>query len=633
MLALAESKTTPGLMLHIDQVASGLGCDCKCPACGAALVARKGPEKEHHFGHHTSKNCTTALETSLHKFAKQVLLKHLKVLVPAVEANLLGRWKSKSEAKFFSLDTVVLEQRFDKIVPDVIAQKGDRKLLIEIFVTHRCSPAKIEFVRREGLSMMEINLSRVPRLAPMEEIEAAILQAAPRHWVYNPFITGLEEQIRQQLEAETQRAREHEEIKRRAEQEAFERQISSLTALVDKARIGREIVRFDNREEVFKAIQDAGYAKAIGIRLAGDYVFRTERGYWQAMIVEHFILEPFRRHRWQTHFTTADAVNLVMPPLVRPSFKTLAKRISAALSEGISDFRQPEEVVDAYLGALEAAKFIRLSSWGAWVPEQAPFQAHEAAQREKATREQHRTEIFESLSKIIAQIPPHLAKRVKAGKWFKTELGVFRSTPSGLLDTGDGSKLIRHLERLSRMLKPGGQIETDLLGLPLEDFVRARQEEARLEKVRLQEEAAEVARKSAEQTRLRTEWRVQHVEQEALIRLGRIEGNAWLAAPAVTGWLPLQLAEASEELFERALGLLNQREEEIRVQKHLEWNRKELIHQMTQRAELILGSHELANLWIKNQHPKLGRASPENYCRTREDTDFCLALLKPTRRR
>lgn len=39
-------------IVSIDDVLSGLACDCICPACQAVLVAKKGPVNAHHFSHH-----------------------------------------------------------------------------------------------------------------------------------------------------------------------------------------------------------------------------------------------------------------------------------------------------------------------------------------------------------------------------------------------------------------------------------------------------------------------------------------------------------------------------------------------------------------------------------------------------
>ena len=37
-----------GNLISIDEVESGLKCNCFCPVCNSQLVARKGKERVHH---------------------------------------------------------------------------------------------------------------------------------------------------------------------------------------------------------------------------------------------------------------------------------------------------------------------------------------------------------------------------------------------------------------------------------------------------------------------------------------------------------------------------------------------------------------------------------------------------------
>ena len=46
------AEASDGRLLHIDDVPSGLACDCICPGCSRPLVAKKGRLQAHHFAHH-----------------------------------------------------------------------------------------------------------------------------------------------------------------------------------------------------------------------------------------------------------------------------------------------------------------------------------------------------------------------------------------------------------------------------------------------------------------------------------------------------------------------------------------------------------------------------------------------------
>lgn len=64
--ALKNGKT-----VHISEVESGLKCECICPACGEALIARKGKKVIHHFAHKSTEECEYGYQTSLHLVARK----------------------------------------------------------------------------------------------------------------------------------------------------------------------------------------------------------------------------------------------------------------------------------------------------------------------------------------------------------------------------------------------------------------------------------------------------------------------------------------------------------------------------------------------------------------------------------
>src|SRR5690606_7199400 len=73
-----------GSLGSIHDVPRGLACNCTCLGCGRPMVARHGAELAHHFAHHgvAGLTCTSAGETALHKFAKQVLNERLEFMLP-----------------------------------------------------------------------------------------------------------------------------------------------------------------------------------------------------------------------------------------------------------------------------------------------------------------------------------------------------------------------------------------------------------------------------------------------------------------------------------------------------------------------------------------------------------------------
>src|SRR5690348_9510442 len=69
-------------MLPADQVPRGKLCGCVCPACQAPLVARQGNQIAWHFAHESLSDCRGAVETAIHRFAKQVILDSRTIRLP-----------------------------------------------------------------------------------------------------------------------------------------------------------------------------------------------------------------------------------------------------------------------------------------------------------------------------------------------------------------------------------------------------------------------------------------------------------------------------------------------------------------------------------------------------------------------
>lgn len=59
-----------GLTVSVDEVSRGLACECFCPACNEAVIARQGSIRSWHFAHTSGFECSEAAETALHKAAK-----------------------------------------------------------------------------------------------------------------------------------------------------------------------------------------------------------------------------------------------------------------------------------------------------------------------------------------------------------------------------------------------------------------------------------------------------------------------------------------------------------------------------------------------------------------------------------
>ncbi|PZN81961.1 MAG: hypothetical protein DM484_07300 [Candidatus Methylumidiphilus alinenensis] len=173
-------------ILHISEVERGLGCDCYCLVCNERMVAKKGPERDHHFAHESNKQeCITNHETLLHKFAKRVIKESGGLAVPEHTGMPLPYW--------FLFDRVEEEMRIGTIrhgsvIPDLIGYNGNASILIEVAYSSFADDAKIQKLEVLGLRALEINLRCYdPENFVVEAAKEAILNnLSTKKWLFAP---------------------------------------------------------------------------------------------------------------------------------------------------------------------------------------------------------------------------------------------------------------------------------------------------------------------------------------------------------------------------------------------------------------------------------------------------------------
>lgn len=178
-----------GEIVSIDDVESGLKCECTCPACGEPLVAKKGKNMIHHFAHCSESKCEYGYESSLHLAAKDILTKSKKIFLPPVYLNFPASYKEKeliSESKEIDIERVDLEKRYGNIIPDVVVYAGGKKFFIEIYVTHPIDDQKLEKIRDANISTMEIDLSKKDKMMTVQELTEVLLNDVDeKSWKFN----------------------------------------------------------------------------------------------------------------------------------------------------------------------------------------------------------------------------------------------------------------------------------------------------------------------------------------------------------------------------------------------------------------------------------------------------------------
>lgn len=179
-------------MVHVDDVVTGLQCECICPGCHNRLVAKNaGREKTHHFAHEAGANQQGCAETALHLASKQIIYDYRRVLVPSLPPQI----PTPTE---LPLKTVQLESRFSAangdIVVDCYADSEFGPLAIEVAVHHLIDEAKAAKLQQLQLPTLEIDLSDMVTLPwAWNELEEAVLfEPTRRMWIHHAEVFDAE---------------------------------------------------------------------------------------------------------------------------------------------------------------------------------------------------------------------------------------------------------------------------------------------------------------------------------------------------------------------------------------------------------------------------------------------------------
>jgi len=173
-----------GKLLIASEVERGLACNCVCPACGHKLQSHQGKQRNPYFSHYRGSDCGAGYETALHLLAKDILLEDKKLLLPelkvtsdisiAITGTRLEEEVLVKPWKIIEVDSVMLEKRTGKIIPDVIIEKNNRVLLVEIKVAHGIDSEKLAYIKSENLNVIEYDFSKSRGIVNKEHIRRVL---------------------------------------------------------------------------------------------------------------------------------------------------------------------------------------------------------------------------------------------------------------------------------------------------------------------------------------------------------------------------------------------------------------------------------------------------------------------------
>jgi hypothetical protein len=323
-----------GELLHISEVASGLTCECRCAACNARLVAKKGDKNTHHFAHYQEEECPHALETALHFAAKAVLQQSLEIALPEliireqVHGEICGQQRTKSgqasvcDMVVKKIDRVEVEKSLNKIVPDVIAYVDGQPLLIEIAVTHFIDSNKEQKINDIKINTIEIDLSGIDRGIGFDSIRHVVVDSiSNKKWflhfneknVRHQLKLKLESELKQELDEvfrQEQAKKKIEEEQRKLKQDKQER----IRRVVDNCLkdayqhlISNQQLELKYLQEILSqplwlrsaSIMDVSLEtlpEFLNVPVKGEYIFACDRRVWQSGLFSSLIYNKFKKY-------------------------------------------------------------------------------------------------------------------------------------------------------------------------------------------------------------------------------------------------------------------------------------------------------------------------------------------------
>lgn len=168
-----------GDLVHVDKVPNGNECGCVCPHCKSPLCAKNGGDEEkmiHHFAHLSGADCVGAVESALHKMAKDILLETKCVYLPN---RLDGR---SGELHYFDRVEVEFYDKDTHLRPDSIGYNGNDSLWVEFKRTHAVDTKKKGKIISVHIDCIEIDLSGC-QLDPVAVKDFLVNSSEKRLWI------------------------------------------------------------------------------------------------------------------------------------------------------------------------------------------------------------------------------------------------------------------------------------------------------------------------------------------------------------------------------------------------------------------------------------------------------------------
>lgn len=598
-----------GTHAHISEVLRGLACGCICPACERTVVARKGSKTAHHFAHHGSGNgCGRGAESNAHIWAKEVLGREKRIMLPAVAAQ-QGRERLQLHApRLFTFVGAHLEKALGDIVPDVILTTRDgRRLLVEVLVTHRCGPEKIGKLRAGSLPTVEVDLGAWRTSSDRAAIEKALIETAPREWLHNDKKDLAAQKLQAQIAAREEQAKQRRERAAAARRQELGREVRRLldaneTCATSRASAGLQEYRVLHAQRITDAL-DPGIT-GIGFLVPPDW--------WQAAIFRRYISAPYAGRFDLPHFTVSEIATGIEDCLHPVFHEPPPEDVRAALRATSRDAVLPHEAIDAYLTALCRAGYLQSTGLDGYEFSDGQAEAIEREHQRRRAGERRRATLDRIMEIVLAAITPEELWDFDFDAWQRSALPRYRRPVILMVEEGGDrwTQLNAALSAIEAMVA-GGPIATETLGLPLEGLIAR--------------SAAAIQAKAVEAATRRTET----LRNCAEALLGN-DAEDWLQGTELAA-ARLTRVEASEAGLDAALAEVEQAGRHRTARLRAAAKTIEVRETLRVAAATGLGT-TVSEHFLRNYDPDLG-ASPGAYCVDDHTLFECLQTIRKWQQR
>lgn len=570
------------------------------------MVAKKGPVQTHHFAHYSDRDgssCSSAGETALHKFAKAVLDQRLEIALPEMVVSSDGDREVIVQPTKLVFDRAILETKDGAVVPDVMLELRDRRLIVEFKVTHPCDDVKIARIRAMNVGAIEIDLSQY-RDRPLDEIGYDILYKAPRLWLHNPREPDARERL-------AQRALRRAEAREREVKEYRAKYCHRLAA----AKAGGGACE--------SALRRDGLNELINLNIDGAGCFIVALAEWQSAIVLDLLAsrqKPFRTRNGLT--------GLVRRGWIDPKFQSVTDDVAAALKESGLPFASPSMTVEGYLRQLERLGFVHSARSDIWRASDSLLATILEARDLRARPSKRLAEIREIAKQQLDGLPDDETSSFVFETWVKAAL------PGRAISIADaiyGSEvewksLSQNLSKIRTNIRFSPRVDLALFGLPCGgELARA------LEKKRQQAEERERTKREKEQSD--ADARVTQLKNRALRDIGDVAGF-WLTSgnQALDGLSPLEVAPSATG-FDAAIIALDRKARELALEEQALRRKQKAVAELDALARTRYYDAALADLWMRSSRHELGGKSPSDFTHDDATRDKCASYLPAKRSR